>query len=603
VTEVLAEPAASDAPHRSSPLAALRHYWPVTVVLLFVGLLGGIGYGHSRPVTYNAESRVAVGTGSLSAEAVAGYTTGVDAIAADYAHAVTTQDEITALRKTIGSGPNGADGVSAVNASPLPDSAVIRVDVAASSAALAVKATNAVTASFIAGINATITTTTPATLLSKYNAVSSQLVPAQTAQAAAQTALGRLEGDGATAAEVTAAQQKLDALTVTVNDLTTQATALQSAYQTAVGTPTAENGLRSVQSAALIGSNSHSLLERWALIGLVVGAILALAGAFGLDYRRVQAGRAVLALPAEDGVGAKPLVAGTRLVHVHDRSDQEPAVPDVEPAAPMAADPYLREAQRVADQDARDLDAAEARQRDRRATGVGRGAASDPLAPADTAHVPAAGFFAAADGTEVPPIEFAPTALGAAGVDDLDDQEMASVRQLFGSRHRSLRMGTSDADANGEDLDASLNNDLDSGLGRDVGAASSEPSPTDGFPAAVHAAPDAGTDTATDPGAELGTDPGIDTPAQTATEPMAATVTETVNEPMTEPMRETAPQVIAATGTHGLLPMTAADAPGPGAGRPDDAVARGRGWPDGYGLHAPQGAVNAGAVTGDAGPQ
>lgn len=374
--EQIEKPAAPVA-SRPSPLTALRLSWRLTTALVLVGLAFGIGMGASRQATYTAEARAAVGTGSLSAQAVAGYSIGIDAIAADYARAVTTQDEKRQLAQALGPGPDGVDGLLAANASPLPDSAVVRVDVDATSAALAVKAADAVSSSFVSGINTAVQSSSPKTLLAKYNAIEAELVPAQVQQSADQARVTSLQGAGASTRAITAAQTALQAVTLMVNDLSAQASAANAAYQAAVAQPTTENGLRPVQSAYLVGSNRRSLIERWVLIGLALGAVAALAAVYGRDIargRRVDVGvtddpapagasvRLLRDVPPAEPVSTPPVAPPEAPVQAPAESPVEAPVPapvaveqpveapviTAPPSDPPPADPYLREAIRVA---------------------------------------------------------------------------------------------------------------------------------------------------------------------------------------------------------------------------------------------------------------
>ncbi len=377
-----------DGPRRVSPLTALRRAWLVAALLTMFGLVLGLGYADTRQVTYTAESRVAVGTGSLSASAVAGYTIGVESIAADYARSVTTDDAISHLTPTLG---NAVSGVLAVNASPLPSSAVIRVDVDATSSDLALKAVTAVTTTFVNSINAQVSSRSPATVLKSYQAVQAKLVPAQTQQQADQAELAALRAQTPpVATKIAAAQAAVNQDAVTVSTLTTQASALNLQYQNLVSSPAAENGLRRVQSASLIGSNERSLVERYALLGLAVGVLLALAAATWLDSRRVRAERLVRpqlvpdpvevaadepAVPRLERAGRPRLVpdlaeASSRVrgtLHrlrpvrevVEAPAPPPPARPAVAPTPSLSGDPYLREALRAAlEQQTRELEAA-----------------------------------------------------------------------------------------------------------------------------------------------------------------------------------------------------------------------------------------------------
>ncbi len=302
----------SASPRRSSPLGALRQRWRLAVLVAGAGLLIGVAVGASRGASYTAEARVGVGTGSLAATSVAGYSLGAEEIAADYARSVTTDSSKDTLSTALGS---SVTGISAVNASPIPSSAIIRVDVTASSSALALRAAADVTTAFVSSINAAVDGTSASSVLKQYVDIEQQLLPLQNTQTAQRNALSRAQADGTDAA-VAAAENALNATTLQVNSLGTQAAALNVKYQTLVSQPQTENGLRPVQSAYLVGSNRHSLIERWGLIGLVLGGLLALAIAAWADSRQVRrrAGRGAPMRAALQTAGLEMVRAGAARV-------------------------------------------------------------------------------------------------------------------------------------------------------------------------------------------------------------------------------------------------------------------------------------------------
>ncbi len=66
-----------------SPLTALSRRWKLTTALVIVGIGAGIGVTYATPATYTGEARVAVGSQSLDARLVAGYTDASQQLASD----------------------------------------------------------------------------------------------------------------------------------------------------------------------------------------------------------------------------------------------------------------------------------------------------------------------------------------------------------------------------------------------------------------------------------------------------------------------------------------------------------------------------------------
>ncbi len=123
-----------------SPLAALARRWYVGVPLAVLGLLAGIQYAAAGGVTYTAEARLVVGSDELAAYEVPGYAAASEQLAANYSRYLGVREAQGQLRFTL----QGFEGITAVRASPIPDSSVIRVEVAGQSQRAALGAADAV---------------------------------------------------------------------------------------------------------------------------------------------------------------------------------------------------------------------------------------------------------------------------------------------------------------------------------------------------------------------------------------------------------------------------------------------------------------------------
>ena len=86
----------------SSPLRSMARLWPVTVVLVAMGLGAGLAYAGQRPVDYTAEARLAVGGQTVAAQAVPGFALASQQLAADFARYVTPDQDQTVLSQGLG---------------------------------------------------------------------------------------------------------------------------------------------------------------------------------------------------------------------------------------------------------------------------------------------------------------------------------------------------------------------------------------------------------------------------------------------------------------------------------------------------------------------
>jgi len=280
--------------------------WPLAVVLGLLGLLAGAGASWQLlPVHYVGEARVAVGSQSLDARAVAGYSIASQQLASDLARYVNDQQAQNALAPVLGS---AASSLSSVAASPIPESSVIRIEVTGTDAAAARQAASAVAKKLSDDVNG-LTSTGPQTLLATYTQLSTQVAQASVAVQAAQSALGAATGDRrATPEEVTAAQQGLVQAEAALDVLKVQQSAAATKYQDAVTSTPSASGLTVIQQGQISSDDRRAGASRYGIAGLGLGLVLALVIATALQRRRDR--RRAAAGPAD--VSTPPSGLGTR---------------------------------------------------------------------------------------------------------------------------------------------------------------------------------------------------------------------------------------------------------------------------------------------------
>lgn len=269
---------------QAGPLAALRRHWIVAVVLTLLGALAGAAAGYLTPTTYTAEARVAVGSTDLSALAIPGYALGSQQLAGNIARYVSQSGAQTAVQSTLG---GSADSVTAITASPIPSSNIIRVEATAADPATARAAADAA-AQYLTSQSATVNggSDTEA-LLGAYTDLSQQLAAQGASRDAAKAALEALPpGDPGIPAATQAyvdAQAKYDTLDA-------QQGAANSAYQSAAENQAKSYKLVVVTPAADSYDTATSSIERYGLIGVVVGFLLALVSTSLVSRRRTSRG-------------------------------------------------------------------------------------------------------------------------------------------------------------------------------------------------------------------------------------------------------------------------------------------------------------------------
>jgi hypothetical protein len=296
-----------------SPLRSMLRLWPVTVVAVALGLAGGLAYDLSLPTSYTAEVRLAVGGQTVAAQAVPGFALASQQLAADFSRYVGPQQDSAVLKQALGS--RTADVVS-VGASPIPESNVIRVEVVAHNSQTAVKGAQSLAQSLLTQVNAGDSASRVAGVLKAYKAMSDRVASAQVASAQASVALTALQTkltpvaqdkstqpvfDPSTLtpdedAQYVAAQQAAAKAASTLAGLQVQQSALGAKYQTLTNQDTPSSDLSVVQGSAITGDDVQSGQERYGVLGVMAGLLVALLVAALVDRRTVRKKRRVLAV-------------------------------------------------------------------------------------------------------------------------------------------------------------------------------------------------------------------------------------------------------------------------------------------------------------------
>jgi hypothetical protein len=277
-------PQTSPRPEPKTPLRSLRERWVLAVVLVVVGGAGGAAVGASMPTTYTGEARVAVGSESLDARIVAGYSVAANQLASDisrYVNDAQTQDSVAPL---LG---DAADDVEHVAASPIPSSSVIRVEVQATTEAAAVAGAQAVAEQLSDQVNA-VSGESSDTLLQEYTDLSNRVAAAQQALSDAQGNLASLTAADAAQADLDLARAAATQAASDLDVLQVQQQATSQRYRSAVANTPSAAGLRVVRQGQLAGDDRSSHVQQYGLVGAVVGLFLALLLAVWADRRRAR---------------------------------------------------------------------------------------------------------------------------------------------------------------------------------------------------------------------------------------------------------------------------------------------------------------------------
>lgn len=257
-----------DSDGTGSPLAtAVRHAKPIAAVTL-LGVVAGGAAGFALPVSYGAETRLAVGAGSDSAYAIAGFPIAARELAQNYSRWV--QNNAT-------DGTWSPEGVTSVSATPIPESGVIRVETRADDEATAVAGADAVAEALLKAADEVGAQRDAAAALSEYQKLTAGVTAAQAEVSLAESAFGR----SSTTANARALANARAALS--------EAQLLQGAqgdrYRRLIGDPVAVSQLAHISPAAGTGEDRSSNILLGTTAGGGLGLILAFCVAALRDFR------------------------------------------------------------------------------------------------------------------------------------------------------------------------------------------------------------------------------------------------------------------------------------------------------------------------------
>ena len=249
----------------------------VPLLLVVAGLVVGGGVFAATPATYTAESRIALGKPALSPAQVPAYAAAMETLGDEYARFV---DDSAGYRRKLSSG----DGqVTAVAASPIPGSGVIRLEAEATSGDAAVNAANRLATDLIEQIKNSTASASVGT--DQFSTAYLAYLQAQEQAQSAQAAYEALTRDPAVDVDALATARdaaRAAAAQAAIANLEQQAlgTSYRDAYsQSAVGA--AVNVIRTADEA---DAGLSERLQRTVGVGAIVGLALAL----GLLYLRAR---------------------------------------------------------------------------------------------------------------------------------------------------------------------------------------------------------------------------------------------------------------------------------------------------------------------------
>lgn len=259
-----------------TPTRAVARHWLLTAVLGLIGLVLGAAVAIAVPQSYTAEARLAVAPERNSAYTIAGFPLAATELAANYARWV---------QNNTASGQWRPEGVTDVQASPVPDTAVVRVEVEAPDEQAAVNGANSVAQRLERVVGEAQSANDPENAYKAFQDRAAEVADATSEVSAAEAAYGRALAGGSTARTETA-KAALDEANAKLSTLKLRQDGDGDLYRRLYADPQGNTTLRVLGEASSMGSDRTSNLQRGAVLGLAVGLILAVPLSMLAERRR-----------------------------------------------------------------------------------------------------------------------------------------------------------------------------------------------------------------------------------------------------------------------------------------------------------------------------
>ncbi len=259
--------------HPPSPLHAVARH-PLLALLPVVLLIGAaIAVSSQRKPTYNAESRVAIGSFSPSEQSAPGAAYAGTQFASAYARAITAEDVLRPVARQTHLTPGQVS--SQLSATPVPDSPFLRIQATGATAQQAEGLASAATGALTDYVRRSgVTSTQTSRLLARFRAAQAKAESAATASDRAKKAVNRNPNDASARNRLEKAQTDVETTSLKARGL--RAAYLEQAQSTTSGIPV--RVLNQADSAASdAGQKLRLLLTVAAAAGIALGVALATA--------------------------------------------------------------------------------------------------------------------------------------------------------------------------------------------------------------------------------------------------------------------------------------------------------------------------------------
>jgi capsular polysaccharide biosynthesis protein len=234
-------------------LESLQRFWLVVVLFTAIGIGAGVVYGLQADPDYTAEAQLSVGRVDVATQSIPGFTSASITLADTYSRAIHADQVVADTAKA--TGLTDSEVIDQVTAAPIPETGTLRVFADSSSTSDAVEIANAAAKGLVEYVRK----------LNQFNPDAARLLNQyEEASVALGKARQKLHEDGSDPDAVAAVQRAQ-----------LQVTTIGNLYQSSQAGQSAPNTLQLLTLAVDADSDRSSTIQRAALVGGIIGLLLA----------------------------------------------------------------------------------------------------------------------------------------------------------------------------------------------------------------------------------------------------------------------------------------------------------------------------------------
>jgi uncharacterized protein involved in exopolysaccharide biosynthesis len=280
--------------------ALARHKLMIALVAVVIAVLGA-GFGYSRQRTYTASTTLQVGQVNPNSPGFYSYVSSAGALATAFSRSISAEPVLLTIKKKLDLNPLTAD--ERLSSEPIPQSPAFRIIATGPSEAAAIDLANVTSTAVIEyETQANSSDTEAASLLKEYKELALTAAHRQAKLAEEELAQRPAKGQKTAPTQRSAATAPYKSALVAVE---ARLKAVGTAYSAAVTSEAPRSGLVSLLAGATSATEDRkSKVEKYGLVGLLVGILLGGALAVLRDVRRRRPALGIEEVKVQDSARA-----------------------------------------------------------------------------------------------------------------------------------------------------------------------------------------------------------------------------------------------------------------------------------------------------------